>query len=472
MFDIGKYLLVGTIATGIWLFMFGRHYTKTEFIERWLFGIYLTMLFAITISPVYGISFPQIKGSFNFMPFAVFSSLPGGMLNFVGNILLFVPMGILLFLLNSKRRNSRIILCGPLISVLIEFIQLFSVRGTDIDDVLLNSFGTILGWLCTRMIFLVCHKSKRKHVYKFRPLSYICISFIAVMVVGFSTTCSVQNKVLEQSESKPKPKTNIQISIKGKEGLLICTDTNEMIWEKGSEDKIAPASCTKLLTALTVMKYCEPEEVITVGDEISLIAKDSTRSYLQQGEQLSVRQALIAMLLPSGNDSAYTLAVYTGRKAAFNPNLSIELSVEKFVDEMNSLAEELGANASNFCTPDGYDSDGQYTTAYDLAIIGKNALENDLLAQIVSMSHSKETWISGEVGEYRNTNEMLSPESSYYLPECVGLKTGTSEEAGACLIVSFDVGMKKYIGVVMGSTEESRYDDALKIYNIIPESTN
>lgn len=257
------------------------------------------------------------------------------------------------------------------------------------------------------------------------------------------------------------------IPVTASKGILICSDTNEILWEKGSQMSTAPASCAKLLSALTVLKFCDAEETLRVGREVYRIPEDASRAYLSIGAQMSVRQALIAMLLPSGNDAAYALAVYTGRKIASDEDLSIDEALERFEDEMNDVARELGALDSKFISPDGYDADGQYTTAYDLALIGQAALENELISEIAGMVYSSETWLSGETAEYENTNEMLLSQSPYYIPECTGLKTGTSTSAGACLVMSFTVHDKHYIGVIMGSTEDMRFEDAMQLYKFL-----
>lgn len=95
---------------------------------------------------------------------------------------------------------------------------------------------------------------------------------------------------------------------------MICQESGEILWKKNANKKMAPASCTKILNAMVVLDYCSPEEVVVVGDELQYVSSDATRSFLYKGCELTVRQALVSMLLPSGNDAAYALAAFTGRK--------------------------------------------------------------------------------------------------------------------------------------------------------------
>lgn len=112
-------------------------------------------------------------------------------------------------------------------------------------------------------------------------------------------------------------------------------ESHTPIYEKESQKQIAPASTTKMLTALTAVDYCSMEEVVTVGEEIGLIPSDSSRAWLSAGNQLTFKQLLVAMLLPSGNDAAYTIAVHTGRKIEQDISLPIEDAVSSFTEAMN-----------------------------------------------------------------------------------------------------------------------------------------
>ncbi|MHA9737093.1 transpeptidase-like D-Ala-D-Ala carboxypeptidase VanY-D [Robinsoniella peoriensis] len=260
---------------------------------------------------------------------------------------------------------------------------------------------------------------------------------------------------------------SLSVNITAANAIVINADTNETLYQKNGTDKIAPASTAKMITALTVLDYCSTDDEMRVGAEIELMHDDSSRAWLMQGDTLTVRQLLVALMLPSGNDAAYTLAVNTGKKIAGDKGLSNAKAIDVFMDKVNQKAKSLGAKNSNFVVPDGYDADGQYTTAYDLAVIAKACLDAPCISEIVASYSSYERWPNGREVTYNNTNELLNPNSQYYRPEVIGLKTGTSSLGGACIVSAAVINGNTYICAVMGSTEDARFQDSIDIIDAI-----
>ena len=260
---------------------------------------------------------------------------------------------------------------------------------------------------------------------------------------------------------------NISVDIMATNAYVLNVDSNSVLYQKNSDEHIAPASTAKMLTALTVLEYSSLDDTFTVGSEIELIASDSSRAWLNLGDTLTVKQLLVAMLLPSGNDAAYTLAVNVGKKIAGKDGLGAQQAIEVFTNTMNQKAKDVGAASSNFVTPDGYDADGQYTTTYDLAQIAKACLGNDILSEIMGSYKIYDTWINGREVTYYNTNQLLNPDSQYYYSFAVGLKTGTSGDGGSCLVSAATINGQTYICVVMGGSGETRFSDSLTIFNEI-----
>ena len=282
---------------------------------------------------------------------------------------------------------------------------------------------------------------------------------------AYSLVNGEQNEAVSPSlDSAENP---LSVNITAANAIVINADTNETLYQKKGTDKIAPASTAKMITALTVLDYCSPNDEMRVGAEIELMHDDSSRAWLMQGDTLTVRQLLVALMLPSGNDAAYTLAVNTGKKIAGDNGLTNKQSIHVFMDKVNEKSQMLGAENSNFVVPDGYDADGQYTTAYDLALIAKACLDNPIISEIVASYTSSERWANGRVVTYNNTNELLNPSSQWYQPEVIGLKTGNSSLAGACLISAAVISGETYICVVMGSTEDARFQNSIDIYDEI-----
>ncbi len=257
------------------------------------------------------------------------------------------------------------------------------------------------------------------------------------------------------------------MDISAQNAIVMGAATNTVLYQKKGTHRIAPASTAKMITALTVLDYFSPNDELTVGAEIRMIHGDSSRAWLTKGDTLTVRQLLIALMLPSGNDAAYTLAVNTGKKIAGDNGLTNKQSIHVFMDKVNEKSQMLGTENSNFVVPDGYDVDGQYTTAYDLALIAKACLDNPIISQIVASYTSSERWANGRAVTYNNTNELLNPSSQWYRPEVIGLKTGNSSLAGACLVSAAVISGETYICVVMGSTENARFQNSIDIYDEI-----
>ncbi|WP_291583049.1 D-alanyl-D-alanine carboxypeptidase family protein [Clostridium sp. UBA6640] len=161
------------------------------------------------------------------------------------------------------------------------------------------------------------------------------------------------------------------------------------------------------------------------------------------------------------------MAVYTARTIADNETVSIKESIQVFIDYMNQKAVSLGAVDSNFKTPDGYDTKGQYTTAQDIAYIAKACLAKNELLKIMSSYIISDTWLSGQEVTYYNTNELINSGSPYYNENVIGLKTGKSDKAGSCLVSAIEVDGKRFICVVMGSSDNGRWIDSLNFFSQI-----
>lgn len=123
-----------------------------------------------------------------------------------------------------------------------------------------------------------------------------------------------------------------------------------------------PASLTKILTAILIMKNLDLDDTVTVGKEINRTGKDSSGIGLCVGEKLTGRELIYALMLPTGNDASYTAAVTVARKLSGNSEMSTPEAIKYFADLMNAWAQEIGAMDSNFINPDGYPDANHYST--------------------------------------------------------------------------------------------------------------
>lgn len=257
--------------------------------------------------------------------------------------------------------------------------------------------------------------------------------------------------------------TNPSLDIKAKSAILFDANTSEVLYYKDPIIPVFPASTSKLLTALVVLDWCMEEEEVTVGDEIKIVASDSTSAYLKKGQVLTIRNLLEGMLVPSGNDAAYVLAAYVGRKSLQNENAKVKNAVPEFINLMNEKAESLGAVNSLFKTPDGYDAIGQHTTAYDMGMIGLAAADNETIRAICNKTDARNVFVDGYDVTWSNTNSLIVKESGRYYPYCIGLKTGTSTMAGRCLISVAKKDGKEVVSVVMNSDAVGRWEDSTSL---------
>lgn len=256
---------------------------------------------------------------------------------------------------------------------------------------------------------------------------------------------------------------NPDLQVFASAAVLMDATTKEILYQKNALEEIQPASTAKLLTAIVAVECSDEDEEFVVGSEIGLMASDSSRAYLSKGQVLSLSQILDALLLPSGNDAAYTIAANLGRKIAGDQSLKAKTAVKEFLRVMNETAFELGAVHSNFATPDGYDAKGQYTTAYDMALIGAKAIQYDEIRTTVVKEKARDLLLSGEDVTWYNSNKLIKPGSGYYYKYAIGLKTGTSEEAGRCLISAADKENSVYVSVVMDASSDGRWQDSLNL---------
>lgn len=175
---------------------------------------------------------------------------------------------------------------------------------------------------------------------------------------------------------------------------------------------------------------------------------------------------LEALMLPSGNDAAYSLAVNAARVHANDNSLPAEDAVSDFVRLMNEKAKALGCISTCFLSPDGYDADGQYTTTEDMLLISIAAYSNAYIKECVSKS------VNSQHGWY-NSNMLIREDSEYYNPCVTGLKTGSTDAAGNCVAVSAEIGDATYIMLFMKSeSKNGRFADANTIIELIKEQLN
>ena len=232
-----------------------------------------------------------------------------------------------------------------------------------------------------------------------------------------------------------------------------------------ADDRVYPASFTKLFTAYVIMYYLQPDNYCTVGDEIDLVAPGSSLAQLQKGDRLTARQLIEGMLLSGGNDAAYVLACNSGRIITGKPQLDAASAVQAFVQEMNRRAKTLGMPNTHFVNPDGIHDPDQYSTIKDLTTLTTLCMSNNTIMRNVIVPEADIT-LHGETVVWKNTNALIDPESPYYCPYAIGLNTDQTPEAGKNLLSIFKKdGRFLIIGVFGSRSHADCFDDALQLFN-------
>lgn len=225
--------------------------------------------------------------------------------------------------------------------------------------------------------------------------------------------------------------------------LLMDGRTGQVLWEKNGRRRMAPASTTKVMTAILAIERGDLEQVVTVSRRAASVAGSSMG--LRTGNRYTLSELLQGLLMRSGNDAATAIAEQVGG------------SVEDFVRLMNEKAIDLGAVNTHFENPHGLDSPGHYTTVEDMALMTRYAMRLPLFAEIVS---SKERTVEPEDRKgqqlLQNTNRLL-----WTYTWADGVKTGTTGRAGKCLVASATRDGQRLIAVVFRSSD--RWGDATRL---------
>ncbi len=230
--------------------------------------------------------------------------------------------------------------------------------------------------------------------------------------------------------------------------FLVDRDNGQVLLAKDADARRYPASTTKIMTALLVLERANLDDVVTVqADDFSQLGEDSMMSGLKADEQITVKDLLACLLLPSGNDAAYVLARHVGG------------TWQGFVDLMNQKAAELGCEDTHFANPCGLHDDDHYTTARDLCRIFEAALEEPTFCEIAGSA----TWElpatnQNPARELETTDFLIDPASDAYAGGLVTAgKTGYTLEGGKCLVVSAQKDGRHLAAVTLGGANDADY---------------
>lgn len=261
--------------------------------------------------------------------------------------------------------------------------------------------------------------------------------------------------------------------LQARASILLEPTSGTILYSENLHDKIYPASMTKMLTALVVLDYFSPEELIVVGSEIYEVPWDSSKAGHISGETLTIKNLLRALVMPSGNDSSNVAAAVVARKASKEPNLAFADCETYFTNLMNEKAESLGALNTNFVNPHGYHHDDHYTTPYDLGLIAMEYMKHDVLREVAEetsyVGNGAEGLFSAsdniKTQEYKwYSHNSLITNTSYRYEYATGIKTGYTNEAGQCVATSATKDGETFIAIVFHSADPNRWLDSKALY--------
>ena len=227
-----------------------------------------------------------------------------------------------------------------------------------------------------------------------------------------------------------------ELEINSKYAILYNLYDNLLLYEKNSNTQVPMASLTKIMTTLVAIENIKDfNQTVTLGANVfqGLAEANASVAGFKYNEKVTYYDLLMGAMLPSGADATRGLAI------------NISGSEAQYVELMNKKAQELNLKNTHFANTHGLDADGHYTTAYDLAIITSYALENPIFQEIVSTKNTKVVNKKDDTNRYlKNKNKLL-----FTLENCVGVKTGYTDDAGRCLVSAVDKDGMKLVCVVL-----------------------
>ncbi|HEY2811126.1 MAG TPA: D-alanyl-D-alanine carboxypeptidase family protein [Rhabdochlamydiaceae bacterium] len=268
---------------------------------------------------------------------------------------------------------------------------------------------------------------------------------------------------------------SIKVEVSAKGAILMNAETGAVLYEKNAHQPMFPASITKIVTALYALEkktdlslkdviVADNETVATVAPHVRRVAGSKHPSHrleyggthmgIKVGEALSFEVLLYGLMLASGNDAANTIAHY------------VSGSVPQFMHEVNAYAKSKGCTQTHLCNPHGLPWPDHVTTAYDMALLAREAVKNPLLCKIVKTVKCTRpaTNMQPESFLYQH-NALVKPGSKFYYPKAMGIKTGYTSAGGYTIVAAAEDPQRKLICVLLGCDQlEQRYKDAIALF--------
>ncbi|HVL82318.1 MAG TPA: D-alanyl-D-alanine carboxypeptidase family protein [Actinomycetota bacterium] len=271
-------------------------------------------------------------------------------------------------------------------------------------------------------------------------------SLLLASAVGVAPAAAQQDPQLETErvDPVPTPDPGAPPALGSTAAILVDLDDGRVLLSKQARHRLPPASMTKVVTALVARDLFTLAEEAVVPQDVLQVR--GGKLGMEPGMRFTVQQLLYALLLKSANDAGHVLA-------AHDPH-----GYDHFIALMNEKARALGAFDTHLVNPHGMDAPEHYSSAWDMAIFGRQLLEDPVLAEIVATPRFTLPWPGGNPRSFDNHNKLLGQE-----PGTLGIKTGFTNRAGKCLVAAAQLGPGRALTVVMNAPDH--YAETVALWN-------
>lgn len=286
---------------------------------------------------------------------------------------------------------------------------------------------------------------------------------LAILIAVIFMISAMPNMALADTAADKGAKGELKIGAQS--ACSYCPRTGEFVYQKNMNKRVAPASTTKLLTAILAVENLDMDDTVYVTPEIERVAE--AEMFLQRGEVVKVRDLLNAMLIESANDAAVALAI------------AVAGNVKDFAKMMNKRAKKYGCKDTHFVNPNGLADPNHYSSAHDMALIAEKAFDNKIIRKICGTQKYKMAATNGYIErEFENTNllirddEKIEYKGKELCPKYPGVfagKTGTLTKSEASLIVGVKDGDFEFISVILNTWYKRREVDSIALIDYTKE---
>lgn len=286
-------------------------------------------------------------------------------------------------------------------------------------------------------------------------LKNIILILITTLYILNTNISTIYAKYVNKNLSNLIQSENNLIDVEAESAILMDIDTGSILYSKNEHQQHYPASITKILTTLLALEYNKPNDIITFSDNAVFgIDRSSSNLAMDVDEQINMIDALYGIMLMSANEVSAAVAEYIGG------------SIEEFTQIMNERAKEAGALNSNFKNPHGLHDSEHYTTAYDMAMISREAYKLAEFREIIGTVtyQIKPTNKQKEIRYLANQHQMYK-NTAYHYDGCTGGKTGFTDEAQSTLVTFAERDGLRLVCVVLNEIGNIKYKDTKKLFD-------